>query len=93
MNLGDLVRATAPRLGRYFLRATVAVSGLADEKQPVLRGYRCMQLHPCFASTIRAAQASQAAPSRSIVWLVPVLDSNSMPLPGSSTTMSWHSYN
>ena len=49
---------TAPRLGRYFLRATVTVSGPPEEKSPVLRGYRCMQLHPCFASTIRAAQAS-----------------------------------
>ena len=58
VRLEDLVRATAPRLGRYFLRALVAASGPADEKCPVVRGYRCLQLHPCFASTIRAAQVS-----------------------------------
>ena len=60
MKLEDLVRVTAPRLGRYFLRATVTVSGPLEEKRPVLRGYRCLQLHPCFASTIRAAQASSS---------------------------------
>ncbi len=58
VKLEDLIKVTAPRLGRYFLRATVTVSGPPEEKRPVLRGYRCMQLHPCFASTIRAAQAS-----------------------------------
>lgn len=58
VRLEDLVRATAPRLGRYFLRALVAASGPTDEKCPVVRGYRCLQLHPCFASTIRAAQVT-----------------------------------
>ena len=60
VRLEDLVRATAPRLGRYFLRALVAASGPTDEKCPVVRGYRCLQLHPCFASTVRAAQVSCA---------------------------------
>ena len=51
------MRASAPRLGRYFLRALVAASGPADEKCPVVRGYRCLQLAP-------PASPAQSAPAQ-----------------------------
>ena len=52
--LSDLLAATSVCAKRYFLNAHVHTTG--NRRQPVVHGPRSMQLHPCFANSLRLAQ-------------------------------------
>ncbi len=52
--LSDLLAATSVCAKRYFLNAYVHTTG--NRRQPVVHGLRSMQLHPCFANSLRLAQ-------------------------------------
>lgn len=52
--LSDLLAATSVCAKRYFLNAHVHTTG--NRRQPVVHGTRSMQLHPCFANSLRLAQ-------------------------------------
>ncbi|DBB00787.1 hypothetical protein WJX77_001536 [Trebouxia sp. C0004] len=52
--LSDLLAATSVCAKRYFLNAHVHTTG--NGRQPVVHGPRSMQLHPCFANSLRLAQ-------------------------------------
>lgn len=52
--LSDLLAAISSCAKRYFLHAHVHTTG--NRRQPVVHGLRRMQLHPCFASSLRIAQ-------------------------------------
>lgn len=52
--LADLLAATSVCAKRYFLNAHVHTTG--NRRQPVVHGPRSMQLHPCFANSLRLAQ-------------------------------------
>ncbi|KAL3162143.1 hypothetical protein ABBQ32_009851 [Trebouxia sp. C0010 RCD-2024] len=54
VTLSDLLAATSTCAKRYFLCAHVHTTG--SRRQPVVRGPRRMQLHPCFANSLRLAQ-------------------------------------
>ena len=53
----DLLAAITSCAKRYFLHAHVHTTG--NRRQPVVHGLRRMQLHPCFASSLRIAQVSK----------------------------------
>lgn len=52
--LSDLLAATSSCAKRYFLNAHVHTTG--NRRQPVVHGPRSLQLHPCFANSLRLAQ-------------------------------------
>lgn len=52
--LSDLLAATSVCAKRYFLNAYVHTTG--NRRQPVVHGLCSMQLHPCFANSLRLAQ-------------------------------------
>ena len=60
VTLSDLLAATSTCAKRYFLCAHVHTTG--NGRQPVVHGPRRMQLHPCFANSLRLAQVSCLLP-------------------------------